>query len=134
MLDPSTPHSQFLSSWIGLEALGWIYWYTWFRRAKFFVGVITLCRASLPVVLRTYVISHMVMCLESVCISWPWDIYHFTVLNMAVSQLTTSHIFRGKSRIPMHGVPRRKIHQELRLIIMMCTRCATLKFWKRVGL
>jgi hypothetical protein len=61
--------------------------------ARFFVGVITLCRASPPMVLRTYVISHMVMCLESVCISWPWCIYHFTVLNMAVSQFTTSHIF-----------------------------------------
>jgi hypothetical protein len=59
------------------------------------VGVIALCRASPPMVLRTYVISHMVMCLESVCISWPWCIYHFTVLNMAVSQFTTFTFFEA---------------------------------------
>jgi hypothetical protein len=54
MFSPSSPHSHFLASWIGLEVLKWIFWDTWFMGARFFVGVIALCRASL-----THALAHL---------------------------------------------------------------------------
>jgi hypothetical protein len=64
--------------------------------ARFFVGVITLYRDSLAL-MRTYVISHRVMCLESIHIFLALVHYSFTILNMEVSQ------FIEILCIPKHG-------------------------------
>jgi hypothetical protein len=106
----SSPHSQFLSSWIGLEALGWIYWDTWFTGVRFIVGVIALCRASLTHTLHASMsFSKWSGVIESIHIFSALVHYSFTVLDMVVSQFATSHISRGRSRILMHGVPGLKI-------------------------
>jgi hypothetical protein len=78
MISPLSPQSQCLSSWIGLEALAWIYWDTWLCGAIGFVVVIAVCGASLAHVMRTYVIPTWSCFIEYVCIPWPWCIYHYS--------------------------------------------------------